>query len=75
MKGITLEGSPADRKVARALATMASDTTITYVPTGYVSRDRTAVWHEMKATEVATGKTWLYYLRRDHGSYAGGWYS
>jgi hypothetical protein len=68
--GIILEGSPSDRKVARKLADMASDASLTYTPTGYVVRCPGKVWHEMTCTS-ADGRKWTYYLRLDSGSYAG----
>ena len=68
---IILESGPADRKVARALARMASDDQITYTPTGYAARGHAVVWHQMRAECPSRNETWTYYLRRDYGSYAG----
>lgn len=68
--GIILESGPGDRKAARELAAMASNDAITYKPTGYAARERRHVWHEMRAS-MAGRMPWLYYLRKEQGSYVG----
>ena len=56
--------------IARKLAKMASDERIQYTPTGNVDKADNIVWHEMSA--MANCKRYTYWLRRDYGSYAGG---
>ena len=57
-------------EIARGLAKMASDQQIQYTPTGNIDKVYHHVWHEMSA--MAGGKRYTYWLRRDSGSYAGG---
>lgn len=56
--------------IARGLAKMASDQQIQYTPAGNIDKVGKVVWHEMSA--MAGGKRYTYWLRRDYGSYAGG---
>lgn len=60
----------AQRRVAERLAVMASDAAITYTPTYYVEKYGHVVWHQVTARTAS--QTWTYWLRREYGSYAGG---
>ena len=56
--------------VAQALAKMASDQQIQYTPTGDIDKVGNVIWHEMSAWNGS--QKYTYWLRRDCGSYAGG---
>lgn len=70
--------TPRQLKVAVQLAAMANEdhaadggTEFTYTPTGQVYKDPGgSVWHQMH-TDHSSGRTWIYYLARDAGSYRG----
>jgi hypothetical protein len=64
------EATSKQKSVGRKLAEMASDDQIQYTPTGYVDKSGNVVWHEMSAD--GGGNRYTYWLRRDWGSYAGG---
>lgn len=58
------------RQQATRLASMASDSDISYTPTGKVRKSDGVVWHSMTA-KSKDGRTWEYWLAPDSGSYRG----
>jgi hypothetical protein len=64
------EATSKQKTVGRKLAEMAGNQQIQYTPTGQVEKSGNVVWHEMYAQDGA--HRYMYWLRRDWGSYAGG---